>query len=282
MNEHFEQRFLTARRQVIARRFAHLNDMQQQAVLTTQGPLLLLAGAGSGKTTVLINRIANLMRFGSASDSTDIPGFISEEDVEYLEYYLRNPNEDLQAYAEQLCVQDPAVPWSIIAITFTNKAANELKERLTNLLGEEAQDIWAMTFHSTCCRILRRDIDRLGGYNSSFTIYDTSDSERVMKDVIKDMQLDEKSFPPRLFLSLISRAKDKMQTPEEFEKEAAVSGDFRMEKAATAYAEYQKRLHEANALDFDDIILHTVRLLQQNDEVRAYYQKKFRYVLIDE
>ena len=282
MNEVFEQRFLAARRQVIAAQFSHLNDMQQQAVLTTQGPLLLLAGAGSGKTTVLIHRIANLMRFGAASDSREIPGFVTEEDVEYLEYYLQNPNEDLRPYAEQLCVYEAAAPWSIIAITFTNKAANELKDRLGNLLGAEASNIWAMTFHSACCRILRRDIDRLGTYNGSFTIYDTSDSERVMKDVIKDMQLDEKSFPPRLFLSLISRAKDKMQSPEEFERGAAVSGDFRMEKAATAYAEYQKRLREANALDFDDIILLTVRLLQEHEEVRRYYQWKFRYVLIDE
>ena len=282
MNEQYEQRFLTARRQVIANRFQHLNEMQQRAVLTTQGPLLLLAGAGSGKTTVLIHRIANLMRFGCGSDSVEIPAFVTEEDVEYLEYYLAQPNEELRPYAEQLCAYAPADPWSIIAITFTNKAANELKDRLADLLGPEANSVWAMTFHSACCRILRRDIERLGGYNSSFTIYDSSDSERVMKDVLKDMQLDEKSFPPRLFLTLISRAKDKMQTPSDFEKEAAAAGDYRMETCAGAYAEYQKRLKEANALDFDDIILLTVRLLQDHEEVRRFYQRKFRYVLIDE
>ena len=281
MDHTFEQRFLAARRQVIARRFEHLNPMQQQAVLTTQGPLLLLAGAGSGKTTVLINRIANLIRFGSASDSVEIPAFITEEEVEYLEYYLQSGNEDLRPYAEQLCAFEPAVPWSIIAITFTNKAANELKDRLQNMLGEEARDVWAMTFHSACCRILRRDIDRLG-YNSSFTIYDMSDAERVMKDIIKNMMLDEKSFPPKLFLNLISRAKDQMQSPEEFDRAAAMSGDFRMEKAASAYAEYQKRLKEANAVDFDDIILLTVRLLQEHEDIRGYYQRKFKYVLIDE
>ena len=281
MNDVFEQRFLTARRQVIASRFSHLNDMQQRAVLTTQGPLLLLAGAGSGKTTVLINRIANLIRYGSASDSAEIPDYVEEADVEYLEHYLNHPTEELRPYAEQLCTYQPAAPWSIIAITFTNKAANEMKERLGNLLGEEAGDIWAMTFHSACCRILRRDIDRLG-YTSQFTIYDSSDSERVMKDVLKDMQLDEKSFPPKLFLNLISRAKDQMQEPDEFDRIASNAGDFRMEKCATAYAEYQKRLKEANALDFDDIILLTVRLLQEHEDVRRYYQRKFRYVLIDE
>ena len=281
MDESIQKRFLTARRQVIARRFQHLNNMQQQAVLTTQGPLLLLAGAGSGKTTVLINRIANLIQFGAASDSKEIPFDITEDDVELLEYYLRTPDEDLRPQAEQLCVWQPAAPWSIIAITFTNKAANELKERLAVMLGDTAQDIWAMTFHSACCRILRRDIDRLG-YNSSFTIYDMSDAERVIKDILKDMSLDEKSFPPKLFLNLISKAKDQMQSPEEFDRVASYSGDFRMEKAAAAYAEYQKRLKEANALDFDDIILLTVQLLQQFEDVRSYYQRKFRYVLIDE
>ena len=282
MNKDFQTRFLTARRQLIESRFSHLNDMQRQAVLTTQGPLLLLAGAGSGKTTVLIHRIANLIRFGKASDSPEIPDFVSEEDVELLEQYLQSPTEGMQAYAEQLCTLEPAAPWSIIAITFTNKAANEMKARLAGLLGSDAGDIWAMTFHSACCRILRREIDRLDGYNGSFTIYDTADSERVMKDVIKDLQLDEKSFPPRLFLNLISKAKDKQQDPAAFEREADASGDYRMEKAATAYGEYQKRLREANALDFDDIILLTVRILQDFEDVRRYYQRKFRYVLIDE
>ena len=282
MNKDYQTRFLAARRRLIADHFSHLNDMQRRAVLTTQGPLLLLAGAGSGKTTVLIHRIANLIQFGKASDSQEIPDYVSEEDVELLEGYLQNPTEGMQAYLSQLCSLEPAAPWSIIAITFTNKAANEMKDRLANLLGSEAGDIWAMTFHSACCRILRREIERLHGYNSSFTIYDTSDSERVMKDVIKDMQLDEKSFPPRLFLNLISKAKDKQQDPVAFEREADGSGDYRMEKAATAYGEYQKRLREANALDFDDIILLTVQILQDFEDVRRYYQRKFRYVLIDE
>ena len=281
MNQEYQQRFLAARRGIIARRFRTLNDMQRRAVLTTQGPLLLLAGAGSGKTTVLIHRIANLMTFGRASDSEEIPQDVTPEDVAFLEDYLANPREEDQPRAQTLCALEPAKPWSIIAITFTNKAANELKDRLAKMLGDDAADVWAMTFHSACCRILRRDIDRLG-YTGSFTIYDSQDSERVMKDVIRDMQLDEKSFPPRMLLNLISRAKDQMQSPEEFAKTAAVSGDYRMERAATAYELYETRLQEANALDFDDIILRTVELLQQFEDVRSYYQRKFRYVLIDE
>ena len=281
MNQEYQQRFLAARRGIIARRFRTLNDMQRRAVLTTQGPLLLLAGAGSGKTTVLIHRIANLMTFGRASDSEEIPQDVTPEDVAFLEDYLAHPREEDQPRAQALCALEPAKPWSIIAITFTNKAANELKDRLAKILGDDAADVWAMTFHSACCRILRRDIDRLG-YTGSFTIYDSQDSERVMKDVIRDMQLDEKSFPPRMLLNLISRAKDQMQSPEEFAKTAAVSGDYRMERAATAYELYETRLQEANALDFDDIILRTVELLQQFEDVRSYYQRKFRYVLIDE
>ena len=282
MKPELEARFLTARRAVIARRFSSLNEMQRRAVMTTQGPLLLLAGAGSGKTTVLINRIANLIAFGEASDSNEIPDYVTDEDVEFLEGYLKTGDETMKQRAEALSALHPAAPWSIIAITFTNKAANELKERLERMLGPEALDVWAMTFHSACCRILRRDIDRLEGYSSSFTIYDSADSERVIKDVLRDFQMDEKAFPPRLALSVIGRAKDKMQSPAEFDKTAAVAGDYRMEKISQIYAEYQKRLHEANALDFDDIILKTVELLEQFDDVRAFYQRKFHYVLIDE
>ncbi len=282
MKPELEARFLTARRAVIARRFSSLNEMQRRAVMTTQGPLLLLAGAGSGKTTVLINRIANLIAFGEASDSNEIPDYVTDEDVEFLEGYLQTGDETMKQRAEALSALHPAAPWSIIAITFTNKAANELKERLERMLGPEALDVWAMTFHSACCRILRRDIDRLEGYSSSFTIYDSADSERVIKDVLRDFQMDEKAFPPRLALSVIGRAKDKMQSPAEFDKTAAVAGDYRMEKISQIYAEYQKRLHEANALDFDDIILKTVELLEKFDDVRAFYQRKFHYVLIDE
>ena len=281
MTDSYNQRFITARRKYIAGRFSKLNNMQQEAVLTTDGPLLLLAGAGSGKTTVLINRIANLMRFGCASDSKFVPDTVTREDVEFLENFPADPTEFDRHRADLLCALEPAVPWSIIAITFTNKAANELKERLSTMLGPEAQDIWAMTFHSACCRILRKDIDRLG-YDRSFTIYDTSDSERIMKDVIRDMGLDDKTFPPKMVLNIISKEKDKMVSPDDLLERAESQKDQRMLYIARAYKKYQTRLKDNNAVDFDDIIALTVLLLQEHEDVRRYYQKKFRYVLVDE
>ena len=213
MNEMMDRRFLEARKKYISGQFSQLNAMQQEAVMTTEGPLLLLAGAGSGKTTVLINRIANIMRFGRGSDCNEIPDTVTEEDVAFLESLGEELNEYDAWRADNLCAVEPAVPWSIIAITFTNKAANELKERLSTLLGPQAQDIWAMTFHSACCRILRRDIERMG-YTRSFTIYDSSDSERVMKEIIRDMGLDDKTFPAKYVLGAISRKKDRRISPE--------------------------------------------------------------------
>ncbi len=281
MTQEYEARFIAARRRYIAGQFSRLNDMQQEAVLTTEGPLLLLAGAGSGKTTVLIHRIANLIRFGSGSDSNLVPDHISEEDVEYLENLPEKMTEFDYFRADGLCRMDPPAPWNIIAITFTNKAANELKERLEGILGSEAQDIWAMTFHSACCRILRRDIERLG-YDRHFTIYDTADSERVMKEIVKDMGLDDKTFPARSILNVISREKDKMVTPDQLYERADGCGDQRMLPIARAYKKYQAKLKENNAVDFDDIILLTVRLLQENEDIRTYYQRKFKYVLVDE
>ena len=281
MTEQFETRFLDARRKYIEGQFMNLNAMQRQAVLTTEGPLLLLAGAGSGKTTVLIHRIANLIRFGRGSDTFEIPDTVNEEDVLFLEQLGAEATEFDRHRADWLCACEPAFPWSIIAITFTNKAANELKERLSNMLGPEAMDIWAMTFHSACCRILRRDIERLG-YSRSFTIYDTADSERIMKDLIKDMGLDDKTFPAKYVLSVISREKDKMVMPQDLLGWAEDTGDLKMLPIARLYQKYQNRLKENNAVDFDDIILLTVKLLQENEDIRAYYQRKFRYVLVDE
>ena len=221
------------------------------------------------------------MRYGRGSDSREIPDTVTEEDVLFLEQLDDTPSEQECRRADFLCAVEPAVPWSIMAITFTNKAANELKERLTVLLGPEAQDIWAMTFHSACCRILRRDIERMG-YTRSFTIYDSADSERVMKEVIRDMNLDEKTFPPRYVLGAVSREKDNMVSGEEMLERAEKSGDIRAQHMARAYVKYQQRLRENNALDFDDIIFVTVKLLQENEDVRTYYQRKFRYVLVDE
>ena len=279
MAQSLEQRFLTARKEYIIRQFSRMNPMQLEAVLTTEGPLLLLAGAGSGKTTVLINRIANLIRFGCAAGSDELARPVTEEDVCFLEGELAKPHEENRAAADELCALHPAAPWSIIAITFTNKAANELKERLTAMLGPEANDVWAMTFHSACCRILRREIERIG-YDRSFTIYDTADSERVIKEILRDRNLDEKTFQPRSVLGMISKAKDQMASPEAFAKDAG--DDYRLKRIAELYKEYQSRLKASNAVDFDDIILLTVQILQQFEDVRDYYQRKFRYVLIDE
>ena len=281
MTEQLISRFIDARRKYIEAQFNNLNAMQKKAVMTTDGPLLLLAGAGSGKTTVLINRIANLMRYGCGSDSNLVPDTVTEDDVLFLEQ-LQEPILDMdRRRADLLCALEPALPWSIIAITFTNKAANELKDRLSTMLGPEAQDVWAMTFHSACCRILRRDIERLG-YSRSFTIYDTSDSERLMKDIIKDMGLDDKTFPAKYVLSIISKEKDKLVSAGEFKARVEEVNDIRMHHIAKAYIRYQTKLKENNALDFDDIIFQTVKLLQENEDVRTYYQRKFRYVLVDE
>ena len=281
MNEHLTDRFLEARKRYICSQFSSLNQMQINAVMATEGPLLLLAGAGSGKTTVLINRIANILRFGRGSDCNEIPDHITEDDVFFLESLSVAATELERKRADFLCAVEPPMPWNVIAITFTNKAANELKDRLANMLGNEAQDIWAMTFHSACCRILRRDIEYLG-YTRSFTIYDTSDSERLMKEIIRDMGLDDKTFPAKYVLNLISREKDKMVGPKEMMEHIEVTNDMRLYHVAKAYGIYQKKLKENNALDFDDIIFLTVRLLQENEDVRHYYQRKFRYVLVDE
>ena len=281
LNQTQAEEFCRLRRDAIALNYQNLNHQQCQAVLDTQGPLLLLAGAGSGKTTVLIHRVANLIRYGRGSDSPEVPEWVEPEDVEFLRAYVRRPDPAQANRADRLCVLDPVPPWTILAITFTNKAAGELKERLERMLGPEARDVWAATFHSACVRILRRDIEKLG-FPSSFTIYDTDDSQRVMKDCLKETGIDDKQFPPRSVLSAISRAKDQMQLSKDFALESRRSGDARLERIAQLYTLYEKKLWEAGALDFDDIILHTVRLLEQDEQVRAYYQKKFRYVLVDE
>ena len=280
MND-LEKRFAAARRRAIATDYAHLNPRQLEGVLTTEGPLLLLAGAGSGKTTVLINRVANLLRYGRGSDTEEIPLPISQDEVEFLEQYAAAPDPEQRPLMQYLCAVEPARPWEVLAITFTNKAANELKDRLERMLGEEARDVWAATFHSACVRILRRDIDKIG-FDRSFTIYDTDDSKRVIKDILKEMGLEEKTFPVREVLSVISNAKDAMMMPEEFSQLWEQRGDWRRVRMGRVYAAYNRRLRDANALDFDDIILHTVELLQSDRQTLEYYRNKFRYVLIDE
>ncbi len=277
-----EKRFIAARRSAIAVDYQNLNPRQREGVLATEGPLLLLAGAGSGKTTVLIHRVANLLQYGRGSDTEEIPIPITEDEVAFLEQYVQSPDAPQRPLVSYLCAVEPARPWEVLAITFTNKAANELKERLSVMLGEEtAADVWASTFHSACVRILRRDIDRLG-FDRSFTIYDTDDSKRVIKDILKELGLEEKTFPPREVQSVISRAKNDCQTPEEFQAQWREINDFRKVNIGKVYSLYNRKLREANALDFDDLLWHTVRLLETVPEVRDYYRRKFRYILIDE
>ena len=273
MMTNFEERFCEARRRLIRAKFKHLNDRQIEAVLATEGPLLILAGAGSGKTTVLINRIANLLRFGRASDSSELPAGADEDMLRLLEQ--GGPE------AERLAALDPVPPWRILAITFTNKAADELKARLEKMLGEGAEDIWACTFHSACVRILRRDADKLG-YADNFTIYDTADSQSLIKRILKELELDEKSFPPRSVLAEISRVKDARIGPAEYRRQAQLSNDYRRIRIGRVYEEYTRRLFSANAMDFDDLIANTVTLLEKEEDVRSYWQRRFRYVLVDE
>ncbi len=273
--------FCQLRRQAISLDYQNLNPQQLEGVLTTQGPLLLLAGAGSGKTTVLIHRVANLMTYGKASDSEVCPADATGDDLDFLRRYVDSRGGEDRERMTRLCALEPAQPWSILAITFTNKAANELKERLAAKLGESAQDIWAATFHSACLRILRRDADKLG-LPKSFTIYDTDDSIRVIKDILKAHNMDDKIFSPRTVLGLISKAKDQELLAKGYYLQQKKVGDVFSLKVAEVYLEYQQRLWDAGALDFDDLILHTVRLLEGHEDVRAFYQNKFRYVLIDE
>lgn len=214
-----------------------LNDKQYEAVVNTDGPCLVIAGAGSGKTKVLTHKIAYLLE---------------EKDVK---------------------------PWNILAITFTNKAANEMKERVENLVGEAAKDMWIGTFHSICVKILRRFIDRIG-FEHSFVIFDTSDQRTLIKECLKDLQIDDKMFTDRIVQFEISNAKNDMKEPEEYE--AISKGDYRKEKIASVYRLYQKRLKENNAIDFDDIINYTIKIFKENEDVLDYYTNKFNYILVDE
>ena len=274
MMTEFEKEYINARKEYIRAEFSHLNDRQIDAVMATEGPLLILAGAGSGKTTVLINRIANLLKYGKASDSDELPAFADEKTLEALK--TRAPG------AEVFAALDPVEPWRILAITFTNKAAGELKSRLERMLGtESANDVWACTFHSACVRILRRDAEKLG-FGSNFSIYDTADSQSLIKRILKEQELDEKAFPPRSVLAEISRAKDERIGAQEYLDSARRMGDARHIKIGEAYIEYARRLFAANAMDFDDLIFFTVKLLAEHEDVRSYWQRRFRYVLIDE
>lgn len=269
---------LALRRAVLEKDFARMNDRQKQAVFTVNGPLLILAGAGSGKTTVLINRIANILRYGDAYNSTYLRDDLDENDIAACKAYIENGAPLTTESQEHLSVSACA-PWRIMAITFTNKAAGELKDRLCAMLGETANDIWASTFHSTCARILRRDGERIG-YSSHFTVYDTDDQRRLMKSILKELDISEKNITPKSILNEISRAKDSLISPAEYA--LTVGDDFRLKIISRAYTMYQKRLEDADAMDFDDLINKVVELFKKCPDVLEYYQNRFRYLMVDE
>lgn len=273
-----EQQCIALKRKAFQTYFSSLNEQQQKAVFSVNGPVLVLAGAGSGKTTAIISRIVNMIYFGDGYAKAD--GFLPEEDAVWLQNYIDGKAEtDVERLREILAIV-PIRPWNILAITFTNKAAGEMRARLASTLGEEiAASVNASTFHSACVRILRRSITLLG-YDSDFAIYDADDARRLMKNCLADVNVSEKQFPPRSVIQEISRAKDAMISPAEMLEDAG--GDYRKMMIAKLYGVYQQHLRASNALDFDDIIYLTVELFRRFPEELAKYQYRFPYVLVDE
>ena len=279
------ERFLDAKRALFERAYASLNPRQQEAVFQVNGPLLVLAGAGSGKTTVLVRRIAFFIHYGNAYHSEKIPNGLTEETVKALEDAASRTPEEILPYLEAFA-DDPCPPYRVLAITFTNKAANEIKARLASMFPEQpetASEIWAGTFHSICMRILRR-YGEYAGYRPGFSVYDTDDSKKALAEAIKRAGESEKTLPIKAVASVISRAKDRLISPEEFsvEFEAELRRQGRLQAISKVYEQYQMLLRESNALDFDDIIMQTVLLLRRRPDIAKFYQDRFRYVCVDE
>ena len=272
-------RYLAAKRALYDRKYGFLNEEQRKAVYTVEGPLLVLAGAGTGKTTLLVNRIAYILKYGNAYQSDMVPASADEESVKELEAAVTSCGDaDLDMLLDSFSMADTA-PWNILAITFTNKAAGEMNARLADLVGAPAGDLWCGTFHSMCLRILRSHADKLG-FDKRFTIYDTDDTKKVVTDCMKQLNIDEKVIPAKFIMNQISMAKNRLMTPHDFDAE--VGSDYKLQQVSSLYTLYQGRLEESMAVDFDDIIMKTVMLLRENEDVRSYYQRKFKYVLVDE
>ena len=271
--------FIEIRKKIIENGYKNLNNKQLEAVVNTEGPLLVIAGAGSGKTTVIIHKIAHLLTFGRAYEDTCVPNGLSEEEIEILEWYANGEIEEIPPHLWDVLSVEPVKPYNVLAITFTNKAAAELKARLNTKLGGMGDDVWASTFHSSCVKFLRRDIDRLG-YDKSFVIFDTADQQTLIKECLKDLNIDSKDFTPKAIGGAISQAKNELITPEDYAQ--LFKADFFKSVVARVYAVYQKKLKKYNALDFDDLIMCTVRLFEENPDVLEFYQNKFKYILVDE
>ena len=279
MSKELNERFINAKRKLFDKVYGTMNSMQRQAIFTTNGPLLVLAGAGSGKTTVLVQRISFLIKYGNAYyDDSEV--LVSEDKVRRLEEAFHLTRDEIIPILNEF-ISRPAPPWSVLAITFTNKAAREIKERLEAALGAEgnASEIWAGTFHSICMRILRRFGDKVG-YSAGFSVYDSDDAKKLVCECMKTLEIDEKFLPPKEVLSKISRAKDELLDPDDYADEVGI--DVKKQHIAKIYKLYQSKLENANALDFDDIIRKTVKLLRENADIRKYYQGKFRYTCVDE
>ena len=272
------ENFNNIKKAALEKFFERMNDMQKKAVFRIKGPLLILAGAGSGKTTVLINRIANMIFFGDAYNTIQDESCLTAEKIQFVKSYAEGTQTDAQRLSD-ISSYGRINPWNILASTFTNKAANELKQRLAEMLGEAGNGVTAATFHSACSRILRRECEHIG-FHSNFTIYDTDDSLRTIKAILREDNISEKMFSPRMILSEISRQKDTMTSPDEYISSAC--GDFRAITIGKIYKKYQIRLKESNAMDFDDIICHTVELFENNPDVLDHYQNLYKYIMVDE
>ncbi len=271
------EKYIKLRKEYINQQFEHLNEMQRQAVFKIKGAVLILAGAGSGKTSVLINRISNMVRFGDSYNVEYFPFDCPEAVLNSLEKAVENKTK-LSFSQEEMISANRIRPYNILAITFTNKAAGELKQRLETSLGEYSYDVMASTFHSLCVRILRKYATTLG-YNQNFTIYDSDDQKRIVREIMKDLNIDDKFIQIKTVISRMSGYKDKLISPQKAEEYAS---NIHEKQIVACYNEYQKRLKSASAFDFDDLIYKTVELFSKNEEALLFYQNRYKYIMVDE